>query len=248
MQNDWWRCNLWCYVSSITEIVQARLKQPLWHHDFLFNLTKAGRDQRKYLKILHRFTRSVSRYSTKTKRSIYSFIRTKYKPAFKHIFDWVSITLHFCWLQVIEERRKELDEQLANHTGKVTMEELEKDGPFRIGKQKRLAFLDMLLVSVKGGADLDLDGIQEEVDTFMFEVSHNSAALLNGSLPQLCVANSGLHKTRYWRRHLPSGVESLEESLELCNFRVMTRQRLEQHGPCTVWVVIQIYRLVSRRN
>lgn len=75
------------------------------------------------------------------------------------------------YLQIIQERNSELERSLQSSSGKVTMEDINSGKPFLIGKQKRLAFLDMLLVTAKSGADLSLDGIQEEVDTFMFEVS-----------------------------------------------------------------------------
>ena len=39
-----------------------------------------------------------------------------------------------------------------------------------MGKRKRLAFLDMLLYAAKGDPSMTLGDIQEEVDTFMFEV------------------------------------------------------------------------------
>ena len=35
--------------------------------------------------------------------------------------------------------------------------------------KKRLAFLDILIDSVESG-EIDIDGLREEVDTFMFEV------------------------------------------------------------------------------
>lgn len=38
------------------------------------------------------------------------------------------------------------------------------------GKKKRLAFLDMLLFASRGDSSISNDDIQEEVDTFMFEV------------------------------------------------------------------------------
>lgn len=54
--------------------------------------------------------------------------------------------------------------------------------PIRIGK--RMAFLDLLLWNAKKDSSIDFDGIQEEVDTFMFEVNicHHLPRLLDTEL------------------------------------------------------------------
>lgn len=74
--------------------------------------------------------------------------------------------------KVIDERSAEFDRIWAKHqSGKNAEsgedEETEGGIPIRIGK--RMAFLDMLLWTAKKDESLTKDGIQEEVDTFMFE-------------------------------------------------------------------------------
>lgn len=54
---------------------------------------------------------------------------------------------------------------VINHRKKTFAEDVENNC---FGKKKRL--LDILLQAKKDGADIDDDGIREEVDTFMFEV------------------------------------------------------------------------------
>lgn len=74
--------------------------------------------------------------------------------------------------QVILERRAEIDARLANSgDDNFSLEDLDSEKKILIsGKKKRLAFLDMLLFAAKGDASITTNDIQEEVDTFMFEV------------------------------------------------------------------------------
>lgn len=71
------------------------------------------------------------------------------------------------------DRNAEFDREwkkMKNHNSETEATENETIGiPIRIGK--RMAFLDMLLWNAKKDSSIDFDGIQEEVDTFMFEVN-----------------------------------------------------------------------------
>lgn len=92
--------------------------------------------------------------------------------------------------QVICERRAEFEQQNANNNSSSSSPQLDtsiddekerkkssvttNDDEFNIytgSKRRRVAFVDMLLATaMKDPSALDDHGIQEEVDTFMFEV------------------------------------------------------------------------------
>lgn len=76
--------------------------------------------------------------------------------------DYIEIVQSFAD-NVIKERRKTIKEEGGDMTAAVL------DGEI-YGGRKRLAMLDLLLAAEAKG-EIDLEGIKEEVNTFMFEVS-----------------------------------------------------------------------------
>lgn len=76
-------------------------------------------------------------------------------------------TLHNFTRRVIEDKKYYIDKYGVQFYGNVN--DNADDDTFIYKKRKKTAMLDLLLVAQKDG-EIDDAGIQEEVDTFMFEV------------------------------------------------------------------------------
>lgn len=59
---------------------------------------------------------------------------------------------------------------MLKDTNKQTTNQIFSEEENLMGKKKRLAFLDLLIAASENGKLLNDDDLQEEVNTFMFEV------------------------------------------------------------------------------
>ncbi|XP_052687181.1 cytochrome P450 4V2-like isoform X1 [Crassostrea angulata] len=85
--------------------------------------------------------------------------------------------LHDFTLKVIKEKMDAVSDASSNSMEEMLNQHSDED-VYR-GKGQRLAFLDMLLCTADDGSHLSMEGIREEVDTFMFEGHDTTAAAMN---------------------------------------------------------------------
>lgn len=97
-------------------------------------------------------------------------------------------------LTAVGRRMAKTIDQLQKFTKRVLQERLDtwdssviRSVESASGKQK-LPMMDLLISEMKNGADIDYEGIREEVDTFMFE-GHDTTSM-NMSLLLMLLANN----------------------------------------------------------
>jgi cytochrome P450 family 4 subfamily V len=106
---------------------------------------------------------------------------TKLLPLFStgREFNACLKVLHDFTKKVIKDRRRELMEHRQDNDEKTTVTPTDADADNNIyigSKRRRIAFVDMLLTTaINDPSAIDDEGIQEEVDTFMFE-GHDTTA------------------------------------------------------------------------
>lgn len=126
-----------------------RSLRPWLDSDLVFNLSALGRENQRCVKILHDFTNQVIQdrkqmlNNNQSDDSVDSVKSQEESPSkFIHsLFNWIIIPINEC--PIFQFKFKE----------------------------RRLAFLDLLIQASENGDKLSDDDIREEVDTFMFAVS-----------------------------------------------------------------------------
>nr|CAD7453386.1 unnamed protein product [Timema tahoe] len=131
-------------VMKMCDILHLRHTKIWLRPDWLFNLTRYGKDQTHLLDIIHGLTKKV----IKSKKQEFSQGQKRYIDAPSTPEDApVEVVDHALRL------RDDLDEQDEND----------------VGQKKRLAFLDLMIESSQKEGTLTDEEIKEEVDTIMFE-------------------------------------------------------------------------------
>lgn len=137
-------------IYRMSDIVTQRQRKPWFWPDTLYHLFGDGRIHDETLKVLHDFTFKVSVFKLDGKKNNNTHLLTYRK---------LNSTLKCVPWQVIREREEEISSMESS-------EDTNQEG------KKRQALLDMLLKTKdEHGNKMSHKDIQEEVDTFMFEVS-----------------------------------------------------------------------------
>nr|AAO20251.1 cytochrome P450 monooxygenase CYP4G19 [Blattella germanica] len=145
-------------VMKMCNILHLRHSKVWLRPDWLFNLTKYGKEQVDLLDVIHGLTKKV----IKNKKEIISSGTKKY----------------------IEESVTQEEKAIASTPVKGLRDDLDEQDENDVGQKKRLAFLDLMIESAQNGVVLTDEEIKEEVGTIMFEGHDTTAA---GSSFFLCL-------------------------------------------------------------
>lgn len=103
------------------------------------------------------------------KEAVYNFgvILTK-----RIIQPWYHNDFVYSWSKLAREQRRTVQElhKLSTRVIRDRKKLFSDDREISYSGRKRLAMLDLMLKAKYDGADIDDEGIREEVDTFIFEV------------------------------------------------------------------------------
>ncbi|XP_017888706.1 cytochrome P450 4g15 [Ceratina calcarata] len=140
-------------VMKMCDILHLRHTKVWLRPDFLFNLTKYGKDQIKLLEIIHGLTKKV------IKRK-----KEEYKSGKRNIIDTTAQKT---------EKNTTVIEGVSFGQSTGLKDDLDVDDD--VGEKKRQAFLDLLIEAGQNGVILNDQEVKEQVDTIMFE-GHDTTA------------------------------------------------------------------------
>lgn len=153
------------------DIIHARHFKIYYRFDRLFNLTGLRKHQDNLLNIIHGLTKRV--------------IKRKNEQYDKELKEG---TLPSPVIANLINKDEEQSDQ-PKPTKEGLRDDLDDQDENDIGEKRRMAFLDLMIETAKGGANLTDEEIKEEVDTIMFEGHDTTAA---GSSFVLC--QLGVHQ------------------------------------------------------
>lgn len=162
------------------DLIHARHFKIYYRFDKIFNLTSLRKQQEQLLGIIHGLTKKV--------------IKRKNEQYEKELADNKGSRPSPILADLIakEDAKKKRELAMKGDPKKMAeglRDDLDDQDENDIGEKRRMAFLDLLIETAKGGANLTDEVIKEQVDTIMFEGHDTTAA---GSSFVLC--QLGVHQ------------------------------------------------------
>ncbi|XP_076754439.1 cytochrome P450 4g15 [Xylocopa sonorina] len=142
-------------VMKMCDILHLRHTKVWLRPDWLFNLTKYGKDQIKLLEIIHGLTKKVIQRK-----------KEEYKSGKRNIIDTSA--------EKTETKTTDATVEGVSFGQSVGLKD-DLDADDDIGEKKRQAFLDLLIEAGQNGVILNDQEVKEQVDTIMFE-GHDTTA------------------------------------------------------------------------
>lgn len=154
------------------DLIHARHFKLYYRFDKIFNLTNLSKQQDHLLNIIHGLTKKV--------------IKRKNEQYDQDLQDGVlQKPVLADLIAKEEEKQRNRGEGASKKEG--LRDDLDDQDENDIGEKRRMAFLDLMIETARGGANLSDEEIKEEVDTIMFEGHDTTAAGSSFTLCQLGV-------------------------------------------------------------
>lgn len=149
------------------DLIHARHFKLYYRFDKIFNLTNLRKQQDHLLNIIHGLTKKV--------------IKRKNEKYDQDLKEGTVPSSFIANVLAKEEEKLRTGDSAEKKEG--LRDDLDDQDENDIGEKRRMAFLDLMIETARGGANLTDEEIKEEVDTIMFEGHDTTAA---GSSFVLC--------------------------------------------------------------